>query len=147
MKFKLVIDPEAEEQVVITAREVSPLVRQLEKLVTEDQKADVLTAWQEDTMKLLKIADISCISVQDGKTFAIDRKGSRYRLKHRLYELEQQLPSHFIRINKSALANERHLDRFQASFSGAVDAVFTCGHREYVSRRCFSKIKRRYDVK
>ena len=51
----------------------------------------------------------------------------------------------FIRINKSALANEAHLERFTASFNGAVDAVFRSGYREYVSRRCFAEIKRRYD--
>ena len=50
-----------------------------------------------------------------------------------------------MRINKSALANEAHLERFTASFNGAVDAVFRSGYREYVSRRCFAEIKRRYD--
>ena len=30
-------------------------------------------------------------------------------------------------------------------FGGGVDAVFQCGFREYVSRRCFSEIRRRYE--
>ena len=30
-------------------------------------------------------------------------------------------------------------------FSGGIDAVFACGYREYVSRRCFAEIKRRYE--
>ena len=81
----------------------------------------------------------------EGKTWAIDRHGDRYRLKQRLYELESQLPPNFIRINKSTFANEARIKKFSASFSGAVDAVFLCGYREYVSRRCFAQIKRRYD--
>jgi len=28
-----------------------------------------------------------------------------------------------------------------------VDAVFKCGYREYVSRRCFAQIKRRFEGK
>ena len=64
------------------------------------------------------------------------RSGERCRLKLRLYELEAMLPASFIRINKSALANEAHLERF---------TVFRSGYREYVSRRCFAEIKRRYD--
>ena len=68
-----------------------------------------------------------------------------YRLQERLRELEEILPSYFIRINKSTLANEHRIDRFVAVFSGGVDAVFQCGWREYVSRRCFSEIKRRYE--
>ena len=81
----------------------------------------------------------------DGKTYAIDGQGQRYRLKQRLYEVEERLPPSFIRINKSTLANEDRLERFVPTFSGAVDAVFRCGFREYVSRRCFAAIKRRYD--
>ena len=86
-----------------------------------------------------------CITVLDGKTYAVTRSGERCRLKLRLYELEAMLPASFIRINKSALANEAHLERFTASFNGTVDAVFRSGYREYVSRRCFAEIKRRYD--
>jgi DNA-binding LytR/AlgR family response regulator len=76
---------------------------------------------------------------------AIDREGNRYALKERLRDLESTLPSYFIRINKSALANEHRILRFDAVFSGGVDAVFQCGYREYVSRRCFSEIRRRYE--
>ena len=83
----------------------------------------------------------------DGKTYAIDTRDRHYRLRHRLYELEELLPSSFIRINKSALANENRLDRFAVTYSGAVDAIFKCGHTEYVSRRCFAQIKRRFDSK
>ena len=57
----------------------------------------------------------------------------------------QLLPSSFLRLSKSALGNEAQLERFSASFSGAVDAIFKCGYREYVSRRCFAQIKRRFD--
>ena len=89
--------------------------------------------------------DIECITVIDGKTYAIDTHNQRYRLKRRLYELEEELPGCFIRINKSALANEKRLERFTASFNGAVDAVFQCGYTEYVSRRCFAKIRRRFE--
>ena len=96
-------------------------------------------------MRMLPFSDIECITVLDGKTYAVACSGERLRLKLRLYELEAMLPASFIRINKSALANEAHLERFTASFNGAVDAVFRSGYREYVSRRCFAEIKRRYD--
>ena len=61
--------------------------------------------------------------------------------------MEEIMPSYFIRINKSALANEHRIERFDAAFSGGVDAVFRCGYREYVSRRCFAEIRRRYEGK
>lgn len=145
LKFSLIIDSGKEEQVTVTAHARSPLTDRIEALVLADSKPDRIAAYTEDEMRILKFSDIECITVLDGKTCAIDRAGIRYRLKQRLYELEPLLPESFIRINKSSFANENHLQKFTAAFSGAVDAVFKCGYREYVSRRCFAAIKRRYD--
>ena len=145
MIFKLIIDKTAEENVTATVHDRSPLTNQLEALVMQYTGTDQISAYTEDDMKMLPFSEIECITVLDGKTYAVDIHADRYRLKQRLYELEEQLPSCFIRINKSTLANETRLERFTASFSGAVDAVFKCGYTEYVSRRCFAAIKRRYD--
>lgn len=145
MKFNLIIDATQDEQVVATVHERSALTDQIESLVSAHSRPDRIAAYTEDEMRILKFSDIECITVLDGKTCAIDTDGRRYRLKQRLYELEPLLPACFIRINKSSFANENRLQKFTAAFSGAVDAVFQCGYREYVSRRCFAAIKRRYD--
>lgn len=146
MKFKIIIDPTTEEQIVATVRAPSALTEKIQQLVQEENGTDRVAAWLEDGIKMLPFAQIACISVQDGKTWAVDQTGKRYRLKQRLYELEAVLPPSFIRINKSALANEQLIERYAATFSGAVDAVFRGGYREYVSRRCFAQIKRRYQL-
>lgn len=145
MKFKLIIDQSKDEEVTATVHGRSPLTDQIELLILQHSGADRIAAYAGDDLKMLPFADIECITILDGKTYAIDTGNRRYRLKQRLYELEEILPSCFIRINKSTLANENRLERFTASFSGAVDAVFQCGYKEYVSRRCFAQIKRRYD--
>lgn len=146
VKFKLVIDPTKEEEIVATVHEPSALTEQIQQLVMEYTGTDRITAYGEDDAVILKFQQIACITVQDGKTYAIDTKGKQYRLKQRLYELEGLLPASFIRINKSAIANENHIQKFAANFSGAVDVVFQGGYREYVSRRCFALIKRRYGI-
>lgn len=146
MIFKLIIDESKPEEVVVTAHSRSPLTEKIEALVTAEVGTDKVAAYLDDDLVLLPFSQIECVTVQGGKTCAIGTKGQRYRLKQRLYELEHLLPSHFIRINKSAIANEKRLDRFRPSFSGAVDAVFKCGYTEYVSRRCFAAIKRRFEL-
>lgn len=145
MKFTMIIDKNKDEEIIATVHAPSALTEKLEALVQQYTATDRVAAYTEDNLHLLSFDRIECITVLDGKTYAIDTKGDRYRLKQRLYELESMLPPCFIRINKSAIANENRLERFAASFSGAVDAVFRCGYREYVSRRCFAAIKRRYD--
>lgn len=145
MKFRLVIDKTAQEEIVATVHNPSALTDGIEALVRAHTGTDRLPAYAEDELKLLRVSDIECITVLDGKTWAIDARNRRYRLRHRLYELEALLPASFIRINKSTLANQNRLERFAVTYSGAVDAVFRCGYREYVSRRCFAEIKRRFE--
>lgn len=146
MKFELIIDKEKEEVITATVHQHSSLTAQIESLVMQYSGSDRIAGCREDEIKMLNISDIECITTMDGKTWAIDRQGRKYRLKHRLYELEEILPSMFVRINKSTLANETRLERFSVGFGGAVDAVFKCGYKEYVSRRCFAEMKRRYDL-
>ena len=145
MKFKLIIDETKEEEVVATVHSPSALTEQLEALVLSHSGEDRLLAYDGDEWKLLRFLDIECITVIGGKVYAIDSRNRRYRLKQRLNALESVLPGYFIRINKSAIANQKRIDRFAAAYSGAVDAIFQCGYREYVSRRCFAQIRRRLE--
>ena len=146
MQFKMIIDQTKDEEIVATVHAPSDLTEKIQQLISEYTGTDRVAAWLEDDIQMLTFSKIVCITVLEGKTLAVDRNGKKYRLKQRLYELEAVLPPSFIRINKSAIANEQQIERFAANFSGAVDAVFRGGYREYVSRRCFAEIKRRYHL-
>ena len=145
MKYKLIIDKNVEEEIIAIVHTPSALTQQIENLVCSFSGADSLMGHREDEMRKLAFREIECITILDRKVVAIDTKGTHYRVSERLRDLEEILPSYFIRINKSTLANEHRIARFDAAFSGGVDAVFQCGYREYVSRRCFAEIRRRYE--
>ena len=145
MKYKLIIDKNAEEEIIAIVHTPSLLTQQIENLVCSFSGVDSIMGYREDEMRKLSFEEIECITIQDRKVIAIDSKGNSYRLQDRLRDLEDLLPSYFIRINKSTLANEHCILRFNAAFSGGVDAIFQCGYREYVSRRCFAEIRRRYE--
>ena len=147
MKYKLIIDKSAQEEITVIAHAPSSLTQQIENLVRNYLGTDYITGYTDDEMRKLPFPDIECITVISRKVVAIDTQGNQYRLQERLRDLEDILPSYFIRINKSTLANEHRIVRFDAAFSGGVDAVFQCGYRDYVSRRCFAEIRRRYERK
>ena len=146
MKYKLIIDKNAEEEIVAIVHAPSSLTEQIENLVCNFSGTDSIMGYRDDEMRKLAFAEIECITIVDRKVIAMDTHGNEYRLQDRLRDLEDILPSYFIRINKSTLANEHRILRFDAVFSGSVDAVFQCGYRDYVSRRCFAEIKRRYGI-
>ena len=145
MKYKLIIDKDSEEEIIAIVHAPSPLTEQIENLVCSFSGADNIMGYRDDEIRKLAFSEIECITILNRKMIAIDICGNHYRIKKRLRDLEEVLPSYFIRINKSTLANEHRILRFDAVFSGGVDAVFQCGYREYVSRRCFAEIRRRYE--
>ncbi len=145
MKYKLIIDKNVEEEIIAIVHAPSALTEQIENLINNYSGTDSIMGYAEDEMRKLSFEEIECITVIERKVMAIDTNGTKYRLHDRLRDLEEILPSYFIRINKSTLANEHRILRFDTVFSGGVDAVFQCGFREYVSRRCFSEIRRRYE--
>ena len=145
MKYKLIIDKNMEEEIIAIVHAPSSLTQQIEDLVYSYSGDNSIMGSRNDEMRKLKFQEIECITILDRKVIAIDTNGNYYRIQDRLRELEDVLPSYFIRINKSTLANEQRIQRFDTAFSGGVDAIFQCGYREYVSRRCFAEIKRRYE--
>ena len=145
MKYKLIIDKDAEEEIVATVHAPSSLTQKIEDFVRNFSGADFIMGYQDEEIRKLTFGDIECITVLDRKVIAIDTKGEYYSLKDRLRDLEDILPSYFIRINKSTLANEHRIWKFDTAFNGGVDAIFQCGYRDYVSRRCFAEIRRRYE--
>lgn len=147
MKFKLIIDKNAQEEVIAIVHSPSALTQQIEELVCGASASDSLMGYRKDEMRRLELKEIECITVIDRRVIAIDSRGEQYRIHERLRELEEILPPSFVRINKSALANTERIARFDTVFSGGVDAVFRCGWRDYVSRRCFAEIRRRYEGK
>lgn len=147
MKYKLIIDKDAEEEIVVVVHAPSSLTQQIENLVCTYSGVDSIMGYRDDEIRRMAFPEIECITILGRKVTAIDTKGNQYRIQERLRDLEEILPSYFIRINKSTLANEHRILRFDAVFSGGVDAVFRCGWREYVSRRCFGAIRRRYEGK
>lgn len=151
MKFRLIIDKESEESVTAVVHGESELTDKIRELVEGDLPEgdstcdrNFIVAYEGDNMRTLSFEEIECVTVSDGKTFAVDKEGKKLRIRQKLYEAEEILPEYFFRINKSAIANRKRIKMFKTGFDGAVDAVFKSGYKDYVSRRCFAEIKRRY---
>ncbi len=145
MNYKLIIDKTVEEEIIAIVHAPSALTQQIESLVCHFSGTDSIMGHRDDEMRKLAFQEIECVTVLNRKLIAVDISGNHYRIQGRLRDLEDVLPSYFIRINKSTIANEHRILRFDAVVSGGVDAVFQCGYREYVSRRCFTEIRRRYE--
>ena len=145
MRYRMVLDKDAEEEIVAVVHAPSSLTEQIENLVLGYMGEDYLYGVTDEGVQKIFFSDVECVTILDRKLIAIDANGKEYRLRDTLRDLEERMPSYFIRINKSTLANEHRIVQFKTTFTGGVDALFQCGYRDYVSRRCFSEIKRRLE--
>lgn len=144
MKCEIIIDPACEEKTVIYARENNRQIENIKKLVEES--GTELLGYGDKGIKVLNPADIYCVTVLDGKVYAVCEK-ENLLLKQRLYEVEAKLRSTFVKINQSCLANLRKVERFDASVSGTLMLRFQNGYTDYVSRRQLKHIKERLGIK
>lgn len=144
MKFRLIIDRNHDEEIVATVKEKTSLIDYIQVLIEED--GNELIGYLNNQVLKLNINEIECIYTQDNKTYCVYSNSNVYQIKKRLYEVEKVLPPTFIRINKSGIANSKKIKRFVTTITGSVNIEFTSGYSDYVSRRCFAEIKRRYDL-
>ena len=77
MKYRLIIDKNAEEEIVLTVHAPSSLTEQIENLVRSYSGADGITAYGDDEMRRLTFEEIECITVIDRRVMAIDANGKR----------------------------------------------------------------------
>lgn len=140
MKLRIVINPECEEEIIVYAHEKSRLVCEIEELVNNSSLD--LTGYTENETVKLNLNDIYCFFTEDNKVFVLT-ENEKFRLKYRLYQLEENLNNNFVKINQSCIANIKKIDRFKASVGGSLTVVFKNGYCDYVSRRNIKNIKER----
>ena len=140
MKFRLFIDKNKDEEVIVYAHEKTKLVEDIENLVAENS-FELIGFADKEAVKL-NLAEIYCFIVENNKIYAVCEK-EKFQLRCRLYQLEEKLSDSFVKINQSCIANIRKIRKFDASFSGTLTVVFRNGYTDFVSRRNVKKVKER----
>lgn len=140
MKLQIVIDPNRDEEIIICAHEKTPLICEIEELV-KNNSVDLIGYTENETVKL-NLSDIYCFITENNKVYALT-ENEKYRLKSRLYQIEENLNDNFIKINQSCIANIKKIDKFKATVGGSLTAIFKNGYVDFVSRRNLKNVKER----
>lgn len=146
MIFKLIIDKKGDESVTAIVHERTQLIDEIERLVLHDSVTDKIAGYYEDIIDMIDINEVESFFVEADKVYAHCGNNKTYRVKKKLYELEQVVPTGFVKISKSAIVNWSKVSKLNVQLSGTVNVVFKSGYSDYISRRCFADIKRRYGL-
>lgn len=139
MIFTKIKDEKRNEEIIAYYHEENDIIRQIEKLCSNEIS---LIGYFEDEIIKLELDKIECFITYDNKTYAyVGNK--EYVVKARLYQLEENLPDSFIKINKSCIANINRIKNFKATIGGSLMVVFKNNYQDYVSRRELKNVKTR----
>lgn len=139
MKYKIILDPTREEEVIIYAHQKNALVETIENLIN---KTSDLIAFNDTEAVKLEPMSVCCFVVENNKVFALTDT-EKLRMKCRLYSLEETLGNNFIKINQSCIVNKNAIKRFDVSFSGSMKIILKNGYSDYISRRQLKSVKER----
>lgn len=143
MKFSLILGEEYEGEVVIYAKEENATVSAIRAICEKEEKN--IVGYSDGGIYTLSPYEIDCFVSEKDQLFAYTAVG-KLRIKSRLSKIEEELPTCFLRINQSCIANLNMIERFDASFSGTLGVIFKNGYRDYVSRRNLKKVKERIGI-
>ena len=142
MIFKLLINPHKNEIVEAQVHQRSIFTDNLEKFVLTNGNSNSIIAYEDKDLIILQLEDIIMITILNNKITAICVNNKKYHLRKRIYQLTNILPKNFWRINKSSIVNQIYIDRFEETKTAGVNIIMKNGLTDYVSRRCFSKIRK-----
>ena len=101
-----------------------------------------MLAYDDKDVITLSLDKIALITIIDNKTYAICTNKKQYQIKKRIYQLVEELPKYFWRVNKSSIVNRYQISRFEETQTASVNNIMKNSLTDYVSRRCFTKIRK-----
>ena len=141
MKYRIIINNDIEEDVLIYAKDRSAALDRIEEILRRES-AELVGLDDEGGTVIVSPSEILCVSVEDGRVIALT-KDKKLKLRQRLYQLEEMWGEDFLKINQSCIVRVSAIERFEPSFSGALNVRLKNGFTDYVSRRQMKKVKER----
>jgi Response regulator of the LytR/AlgR family len=135
-------DKQNELEIVIKCREVTDEVRDLQsKLLSIAKLKERLLFTKDNREFFLDLDKILFFESVDDTTFA-HTSDDIYKIRLRLYELEDILPSNFLRISKSSIANSSSVYSITRNIGASSIVQFHDTHKQIcVSRQYFKQFK------
>lgn len=143
MKIRIDIDNEIKEnEVIIRCSEFNEEVKSIQAMLQEmlSQKKGI-TFYRGETEYYLSLEDILFFETEENGVCA-HTVDNVYNVKYKLYELEELLPGHFMRVSKSTILNTNHIYSITHSISASSKVEFQNTHKQvYVSRYYYKPLK------
>lgn len=139
-------ESQSTKEIKIIYGEESDEVRKLKILAEELNKENSkLEVYMDNSTYYIDVRSIMFFETDDSRIVA-HTKDDMFLVDYKLYELEELLPSIFVRIAKSSIVNVKHIYSIEKNLSSSSRIEFADSHKTvYVSRRYYKVLKNKID--
>lgn len=141
MKIRIEITDNSEDEIIIRTSELSDKVKRIEQAVKEITSGSSAMAFFKDgTRYYLDIQDILFFETSEDGVCAQTAKEC-YGTEFKLYELENILPSNFMRVSKSTILNTEKVFSISRNITASSLVEFQNTYKKvYVSRNYYKAL-------
>lgn len=136
MKIRIEVNNKIKEnEVVIRCSELSESVKNIQIMIEDvlSHKKDIIF-YRGDTEYYISLEEVLFFETEENGICA-HTINNIYNVKYKLYELEEFLPGHFMRVSKSTILNTNHIYSITRSISSSSKVEFQNTHKQvFVSR-------------
>ena len=145
MKMKIRIELEdnlEEDEVIVRCSKLDANIQKIQKIISEISTNSIKLSFYKDNDECyFSLNDVLFFETNNNYMDAHTAQDV-YRVKYRLYELEEILPSNFVRISKSTIMNLNHIFSINHSLTSSSLVKFYKSHKQvYVSRHYYKYVK------
>ncbi len=136
MKINIDVDDSLQQDVItIHCREITEEILELQRMLSDRQSGgQKISAYIGDTEYYVDVKSIIFMEA-DGNYISIHAGKNIYRIRKKMYEMEELLPRNFLRISKSTIANTDLICSIRKNITGASEISFrNSTNKAYASR-------------
>lgn len=143
MFVKLNLSPDIQEEFIeINAKRKTQAISSLTIAISQLISTQQLVGYQNQRRKAISFYQVVRIFTENRQLICQTLTG-HYRIRYRLYELKELLPSRlFIQISSSEIVNLSQIKDFSLSKTGIYQVELLDGSQTFTSRRYAQKIRR-----
>ena len=146
MIIKIEIDDNiSDDEILIKCREINENIKKIQKFIDDTTKQADIHFYKNNTEYYLSLDSVLFFETS-GTSINAHTKDNFYQVKNKLYELENILPSCFVRVSKSTIINVSHIYSIEKNITSSSIVQFNGTHKQvYVSRNYYKVLKQRID--
>lgn len=145
MKIRIeLVDDLTEDEVLIRCGRVDESIQKIQQYILEQSLLSSKMTFYKGNKEFYFPLDHVLFFETDGEHIYAHTANEEYRIKHRLYELDELLPKHFVRASKSAIVNILQILSITRNITASSLIQFINSHKhEYVSRHYYKELRQR----